>query len=197
MATFIHTADDYLAYLPTVQPLIVQGRGGRQIRVPCVHTIMCCRTLVTPNNYNPNGMPDSKKNDLEESIDLAGFAYPVAVDWDGDLGLFTVIDGFHRWLIAGYDYLGMEYIPIVPLNLTPEQRMMATWTFNKARGFHQVDLDAELIRKLIGQGVNEEEIVKRLGIDLDTLYRYKQVAGIIELFKNTPYSMSWEMKEVD
>lgn len=88
-------------------------------------------------------------------------------------------------------------MPIVPLDhLTPEQRIMATWMFNKARGFHQVDLDAEIIRMLINQGVEEDEIATKLGIDPETVFRYKQVTGIVELFKNAQYSMSWEMKEI-
>lgn len=193
---FIDTAEQYLAHAASVKPAYIPGKRGQQITVPCVNTIIVARHLVQANTYNPNAMPDEKKEALEESIKLAGFAYPVAAWWDNDLQLFVIVDGFHRWLITGYDYLGMEYLPIVPLDLTPEQRMMATWAFNKARGFHQVDLDAELIRRLIEQGVEEDEIATKLGIDLETVFRYKQVTGIVELFKNAQYSMSWEMKEV-
>lgn len=193
---FVETAEQYLAHAATIEPVFVAGKRGQQIAVPCVNTIIVSRTLLQANTYNPNSMPDEKRDSLEESIKLAGFAYPVSVWWDNDQQLFVIVDGFHRWLITGYDYLGMEYIPVVPLDLTAEQRMMATWTFNKARGFHQVDLDAELIRRLIEQGIEEDEIAKRLGIDLETVYRYKQVTGIVDLFKNAQYSMSWEVREV-
>jgi len=75
--------------------------------------------------------------------------------------------------------------------------MAATWQFNKARGVHQVDLDADLIRALLQQGLGEDEVAEKLGIDLDTVLRYKQVTGIAELFKGAQYSMAWEMTEVD
>lgn len=196
MVTFIDTPEQYEEYIKSIEPLYVQGKRKQKIVVPCVHTIMVARHLVTGNTYNPNSMPDEKREALEESIKLAGFAYPIASWWDPEQRLFVIIDGFHRNLIAGYEYLGMEHVPVVPLMLTPEQRMMATWTFNKARGFHAVDLDAELIRSLIEQGVDEDEIAQKLSIDIETVYRYKQVTGIIALFQNAQYSMSWEMKEV-
>lgn len=62
---------------------------------------------------------------------------------------------------------------------------------------HQVDLDADVIRGLIGQGVSEEGIAVHLGLDLETIHRYKQLTGIADLFKNAQYSMSWSIVEVD
>jgi len=87
-------------------------------------------------------------------------------------------------------------VPVAVLEHDAAQRMLATWQFNKARGSHEVDLDADLIRALIEQGMAEDEIANHLGIDLDTVHRYKQVTGIAELFKNADYSMSWEVMEV-
>lgn len=58
--------------------------------------------------------------------------------------------------------------------------MLATVLFNKARGFHQVDLDADVIRALIEQGLTEDEIAEKLQIDLETVLRYKQLTGIAE-----------------
>jgi ParB-like chromosome segregation protein Spo0J len=195
---FIETAEQYLTYRDTVKDVFVKGKRGAEIRVPCANTIIVNRDLIKANTYNPNGMPDHKKQDLMESIQMSGFSFPVAAWWDNDQGLFVIVDGFHRWLVSGYDGLGMSHVPVAPLDhLTPSERMMATWLFNKARGFHQVDLDAELIRSLIEQGVDEDEIAKTLGVDLETVHRYKQVTGIADLFKNTNYSMPWEMKEVD
>jgi ParB-like chromosome segregation protein Spo0J len=108
----------------------------------------------------------------------------------------VVVDGFHRYMVSGSDWLGMDYVPVAVLAHNATQRMVATWQFNKARGAHEVDLDADLIRALIQQGMDEAEIAQHLGIDLDTVYRYKQITGISELFKGTQYSMSWSMEEV-
>ena len=83
------------------------------------------------------------------------------------------------------------------LDLDISQRMVATIMFNKARGMHSVDLDAEVIRKLIEGGMSEEDVASKLEIELDTVHRYKQLTGIINLFNKTPYSTSWEMQESD
>jgi ParB-like chromosome segregation protein Spo0J len=91
----------------------------------------------------------------------------------------------------------MSHVPLAVLDHDAKQRMIATWQFNKARGSHEVDLDADLIRALIQQGMAEDEIAQHLGIDLDTVHRYKQLTGIAELFQNAQYSMAWEMAEVN
>lgn len=197
MPSFIETAEQWREHAAKMNTVVLKGRRGREIKMPCLDTLMVRRELVQANTYNPNSMPDQKRDDLIESIILAGFAYGIASWWDDDLEKFVVVDGFHRWLVSGFDALGLEYVPVTPLQLTPTERMMATWLFNKARGFHQVDLDAELIRALIEQGMDEEAIASHLGIDLDTVHRYKQVTGIAELFKGAQYSMAWEMMEVE
>lgn len=194
---FIETAEQYKSVQQARKDIFLTGKRGQKILVPCMNTVVILRDLVAANNYNPNKMPDQKKEDLIESIKLSGFAYPVAGWWDDDLMKFVVVDGFHRYLVAGYDYLGLSHIPIVPLDhLTFAQRMLATWLFNKARGFHEVDRDADLIRSLIEQGMEEDDIGGILGLDLDTIYRYKQLTGIAALFQNANWSMSWNMIEV-
>lgn len=56
---------------------------------------------------------------------------------------------------------------------------------------------AEVIRKLIEQGLSEEDVATRLGIDLETVHRYKQLTGVAALFAKSDYSMAWEMTEDD
>jgi len=193
---FIETAEQYEAHRQARQTVSLTNRFGDEILFTCMNTVIVARGMIQPNNYNPNSMPDQKKEDLQESIKLAGLAYGVSAWWDEDLGKFVIVDGFHRFLIMGYDFLGLSHVPIVPLDhLTAAQRLMATWLFNKARGFHQVDLDAELIRMLADQGMTDEEITM-LGIDEDTIHRYKQLTGIAELFKGAQYSMAWHMEEI-
>jgi len=174
-----------------------EGRRKVKILIPCANTLIVNRMLVQANNYNPNSVPDSKMTLLKQSIIDNGFAFPIVTVFDHELEKFVVVDGFHRYLISGEKWLGMQYIPIVVLEHDISQRMAATWQFNKARGFHQVDMDADLIKSLIQQGMSEENICTHLGVDLDTVHRYKQVAGISELFKNVNYSTSWEMQEDD
>jgi ParB-like chromosome segregation protein Spo0J len=84
-------------------------------------------------------------------------------------------------------------VPVVVLPHTMAARLAATWQFNKARGSHSVDLDAELIRALLEQGLTDDEVSTRLGVDLDTVHRYKQVTGIAALFARSSYSLAWRM----
>jgi ParB-like chromosome segregation protein Spo0J len=193
----IETIEQYLALKATLAPVAVSIGRGAEILIPCANTLVVRRELVLANTYNPNSVSDDKMELLRQSIVDNGFCFPIVTIYDPDLEKFVIIDGFHRYWISGPEWLDMAYVPVVVLDHDTSQRMAATWQFNKARGVHQVDLDADLIRALIEQGVDEDEISTRLGIDLDTVFRYKQVTGIAELFKNTSYSMSWEMVEVD
>lgn len=194
---FIETAMQWREHRQHLKPVYVAGKRKRQILIPCANTVLVSRGLVQANTYNPNHVSDDKMELLRQSIIDNGFAFPIVVIWDEDSGLFVVVDGFHRYLVSGPKWLGMDYVPVAVLTHNAAQRMVATWQFNKARGAHEVDLDADLIRALIQQGMDEEEIVEHLGIDLDTVHRYKQLTGIADLFQNAQYSMAWEIMEVD
>lgn len=193
---FIETVEQYLAMRESIKPIVIQGKKHK-IEVPCANTLVVNRSLIEANTYNPNSVSDDKMELLSQSIIDNGFAFPVVTIYDPDLEKFVIIDGFHRFLIAGYDHLGLSHIPVVVLRHDIAKRMIATVQFNKARGVHQVDLDADVIRALINQGMTEDEIATHLGLDLETIHRYKQLTGIADLFKNAQYSMSWSVVEVD
>jgi ParB-like chromosome segregation protein Spo0J len=165
----------------------------RDIKIPCVNVKLISRDLVVANNYNPNSVPPEKLELLKQSIIDNGFCFPIVTIWDIDIEKYVIIDGFHRFLLCMPEYLDIIDVPIIVLDHDISKRMAATIQFNKARGVHQVDLDAEVIRSLIQQGLSEEEISVHLGMDIDTIHRYKQLTGIAELFKNTQYSMSWSV----
>jgi len=195
-AIYIDTMEDFHRVRETTEPVYITSKTRGKILVPCANTILVRTDLVLENLYNPNNVSPDKMGVLLESIVDNGFCFPVVVIWDDEQQRFVVIDGAHRRRIVGPEWLDCEYVPLVVLPHDMSKRLIATWQFNKARGVHQVDLDAELIRRLIEQGVGEEEIAAKLGVDLDTVHRYKQVTGVAELFKNAPYSMAWEMTEV-
>jgi ParB-like chromosome segregation protein Spo0J len=192
----IETVEQYLAYRRDVQAIYVTAKRGK-IEIPCANTLLVKRALVIANTYNPNHVAPDKMELLRQSIVDNGFAFPVVAIWDDEQELFVVVDGFHRYLVSGPDWLGLSHVPVAVLSHNAAQRMVATWQFNKARGAHEVDLDADLIRALIEQGLDEQEIVQHLGIDMDTVHRYKQLTGIAALFQNATYSMAWGMVEVD
>lgn len=168
-----------------------------KIAFPCLQTKLVPRDMVQANNYNPNHVSGDKMQLLKQSIIDNGFCFPIVTIWDADIEKYVIVDGFHRWTICQKQWLDIGQIPVVVLEHDITKRMTATVQFNKARGVHQVDLDAEIIRSLIQQGMNEEEISVHLGIDIETIHRYKQLTGIAEIFKTAEYSTSWEMEETE
>lgn len=190
----IDSADQYRKLKDKLQDESIQSKRGR-IPVPCMNTLLVRRDLVRANNYNPNSVPKDKMRLLRQSILDNGFCFPIVTIWDDADGRFVIIDGFHRYTMSDAEWLAMDYVPVVVLAHDVSKRMYATVQFNKARGVHQVDLDAEVIRSLIEQGNTEEEICEHLGIDLETVHRYKQLTGIADLFKNATWSPSWSVVE--
>lgn len=191
----IDTPEDFQRFREGMRPVFLTSKSRGKVAVPCMNTVLVRTDLVAANTYNPNSVSADKMRLLEQSILDNGFCFPVVAIWDDDTQRFVVIDGFHRTTIGGPAWLDFDYIPVVVLSHDMKQRMAATVQFNKARGVHQVDLDAEVIRALIEQGMSEEEIAVHLGIDQETIHRYKQVTGIAALFERAEWSMSWTMAE--
>lgn len=195
MTTYINTVEEFKNLQASFQPAFITSKKYGKIPVPCANTILVARDLIVANNYNPNFVSKDKMKLLKQSIRDNGFCFPIVTIWDDAEEKFIIIDGFHRDTMADQDWLDLDYIPLVLLPHDITKRMYATVQFNKARGVHQVDLDAEVIRALIQQGKNEEEISIHLGIDFETIHRYKQLTGIADLFKNADYSMPWTTME--
>lgn len=191
----IDTIEQFFEAKNKIEPVYINSKTHGKILVPCANTLLVSTKLITANLYNPNSVSGDKMELLKQSILDNGFCFPIVAIWSNDQQKFVIIDGFHRETIGGPDWLDFDYVPVAVLDHDITKRMAATIQFNKARGVHQVDLDAEVIRALIEQGLSEEEIAQRLGIDIETVHRYKQITGVAELFKNTDYSMSWEIVE--
>jgi ParB-like chromosome segregation protein Spo0J len=164
-----------------------------KITFPCLDVKMVPYEQVVANNYNPNAVPRDKMLLLQQSIIDNGFCFPIVTIWDSESEKYVIIDGFHRYTVLGW--LEQIEIPIIVLEHDISKRMTATVQFNKSRGVHQIDLDSEIIRLLIQQGMSEDDICDHLKIDPETVHRYKQLTGIADLFKNQVYSNSWEMEE--
>lgn len=186
----INTPDEFRAWRPNK---VTVAAGRTQIAVPCMDTLLVARALIRANTYNPNHVPKDKMRLLRQSILDNGFCFPIVTIWDNSGEVFVIVDGFHRSLIGGGDWLDMSHLPVVVTDHDITQRMYATAQFNKARGVHQVDRDADMIRSLADQGNADDEIAEHLGIDLDTVHRYKQLTGIADLFRKVNYSPSWEV----
>lgn len=165
------------------------------IALPLLEVKLVPIDMVQSNTYNPNHVSKQNMYLLEESIRNNGFCFAVVTIWDESLEKYIIVDGFHRYLIFR-DYLEAEELPIIELQHNAAQRMAATVQFNRARGVHQVELMGDLVKALVEQQVDDEEIAKQLGMELEEVFRLKQITGIAELFKHQLYSKAWEMQEV-
>lgn len=174
--------------------MIIESKKG-PIKLPCLDVKIVDIDTVQSNTYNPNAVADNNMKLLEESILANGFCFPVVTIYDTDIDKYIIIDGFHRYLIFR-DWLEAKQLPIVVLEHDISQRMAATVQFNRARGVHQVELMGDLVKALVEQGVADEDIAEKLGMEIEEVFRLKQITGIAELFKNQIYSKAWEMMEV-
>lgn len=175
--------------------MILNSKKG-DIELPCLNVELVPIEKVRANNYNPNNVAKNNMELLQQSIIDNGFCFPVVVIYDDTEDVYIVIDGFHRYTIMK-DWLKVDKLPVVVLKHDIKKRMAATIQFNRARGVHQVELMGDLVQALVNQGMDDTEISKHLGMELEEVHRLKQVTGIAELFKNQTYSKSWEMVEVD
>lgn len=165
------------------------------VSCPCFDVIMVDIDAVQANNYNPNSVSENNMKLLEQSIIDNGMCFPVVTIWSQDEEKYIIVDGFHRYSIFK-DYLHAKQLPIVVLQQDIKQRMAATVQFNRARGVHQVELMGDLVKGLVEQGMGEDDIAEHLGMQLEEVFRLKQITGVAELFKKQLYSQAWEMKDV-
>lgn len=100
---------------------------------------------LNPNSYNPNRQNDFDFDLLIRSITEDGFTQPVVA-----LKNNTIVDGEHRWRAA--IKLGIDKIPVVHVEMTPEQMRIATLRHNRARGSEDVGLSKEVMADLAKLG---------------------------------------------
>lgn len=132
------------------------------------------RDLVKPNDYNPNKVLEKNLKLLTESILSNGFCFPIVVRPD-----FTIIDGFHRWLVSGREplktLLGGK-IPVVIVKHESEAEDMAgTVTFNRARGTHLLEPMENIVKKLLDEGLTVDEISKKIGMSREEIFRLSKI----------------------
>lgn len=128
------------------------------------------RETLKPNNYNPNKVSKDNLQLLTQSILTNGWTLPLVVRPD-----YTIIDGFHRWTVAGEEPLRTKLdgkVPIVIVAHTEEaEDMYGTVTHNRARGTHLLEPMKAIVKKLIDDGKPVNEISKQLGMKPEEVFR--------------------------
>lgn len=132
------------------------------------------RDRVKPNSYNPNMVQEKNLKLLMQSILTNGFCFPIVVRPD-----FTIIDGYHRWLISGREPLKTmlgNKIPIVIVAHNDEsQDMYGTVTFNRARGTHLLAPMENIVKTLLDKGKSIDEISKEIGMSREEIFRLSNI----------------------
>lgn len=141
------------------------------------------RNKIKPNDYNPNKVSRQNLELLTQSIFTNGWTLPIVVRPDG-----TIIDGFHRWTVAGPDW---KYVPpseeddrrtlyerlegkvlvVIVDHKDKAKNIYGTVTHNRARGTHLLEPMKKIVKELMDEGKTVEEIGKQLGMRPEEIFR--------------------------
>lgn len=128
------------------------------------------RKLLKPNDYNPNKVSKENLRLLAQSIITNGWTLPIVVRPD-----YTIIDGFHRWTVAGQEPLLSELDGKVPIVIVTHENesgnIYGTVTHNRARGTHLLEPMKAIVRRLMDEGKSVDEIGKQLGMKPEEIFR--------------------------
>ena len=162
-----------------------------EINFPCLDVKLVPVDKIVANDYNPNKVATPEMKLLKLSIQLDGVTMPIVTYYNNEEDLYIVVDGFHRYTILK-DHLKSKVVPVVIINKPLDERMGSTIRHNRARGTHQIRSMSDIVIDLTKEGWKEEDICKKLGMDLDEVIRLKQISGLKEAFSNHEFSKSWE-----
>ena len=128
----------------------IKGINDRKLRITYINPLD-----LMPNSYNPNSHETKTFDLLCKSIAIFGFTQPIVVDKN----TMEIIDGEHRWRASCV--LELELVPICLIDLTEEQKRLATIMHNEARGKHSVQAMDEINSYLSKKGVDLEKELLR------------------------------------
>ena len=137
---------------------------------PVTNVILVDRDQLRPNDYNPNKVLEDNLKLLEQSILTNGWTLPIVVrpDW-------TIIDGFHRWTVAGREPLRSMLGGKVPVVVVSHDNrsgdILGTVTHNRARGVHLLEPMQKIVKELLAEGKTVKELEKELGMKPEEVYR--------------------------
>lgn len=128
------------------------------------------RSLLKPNDYNPNKVSKDNLKLLTQSILTNGWTLPIVVRPD-----YTIIDGFHRWTVSGQEPLFSALGGKVPIVIVDHkdgaENIYGTVTHNRARGTHLLEPMKAIVKRLLDEGKSVSEIGKELGMKPEEIFR--------------------------
>jgi ParB-like chromosome segregation protein Spo0J len=128
------------------------------------------RNKLKANDYNPNRVSKENLSLLNQSILANGWTLPIVCLPD-----YTIIDGYHRWLVSGWESLSKKLGNRVPVVFVRHKdkagAVYGTVTHNRARGTHLLGPMKSIIKQLLSQGRSVREISKELGMRPEEIFR--------------------------
>lgn len=128
------------------------------------------RNKLKANDYNPNKVSEDNLQLLTQSILTNGWTLPIVVRPD-----YTIIDGFHRWTVAGREPLRTKLGNKVPVVIVKHEDksddIYGTITHNRARGTHLLEPMKAIVKRLMDEGKTVDEISKQLGMKPEEVFR--------------------------
>ena len=153
---------------------------------------------IEANDYNPNKVATKEMELLYISIKEDGYTMPIVCYYDKENDKYILVDGFHRYRVIKehkdiYEREG-GCLPVSVIEKDINDRMASTIRHNRARGKHEVELQANLV-SMLKEGWSEEKIMKELGMTLEEVQRLLGLVGIFSEIKGVPYSIERQIIE--
>lgn len=171
-----------------------------KFKSPVYNVIAVPLDKIIANNYNPNHVAKREMQLLYQSIKEDGYTMPIVCFYDKENDKYIIVDGFHRYTIMlKYKNIFERENGMIPVSVIEKDinnRMASTIRHNRARGKHEVELQAALVG-MLKSGWDELKIMKELGMTLDEVQRLMGVRGIASEIQGIPYSIERQIKEVE
>lgn len=157
------------------------------------------RSRLKANDYNPNKVSEENLKLLKQSILTNGWTLPIVARPD-----YTIIDGFHRWIVSGEEpllsMLGGK-VPVVTVKHDDaSEDVYGTVTHNRARGTHLLEPMKAIVKQLMAEGKSVAEIGKQLGMKPEEVFRLSDFSreDFLKMMQNgkTEYSKAVIYKKV-
>lgn len=153
---------------------------------------------IEANDYNPNSVARREMQLLYHSIKQDGYTMPIVCYYDEEIDKYIIVDGFHRYTVMKLhkDIYEREegHLPVSVIDKDISNRMASTIRHNRARGKHDVQLQANIVQ-MLKTGWKEEQIMNELGMTLEEVQRLLGILGIASEIEGVPYSIEKQIVE--
>lgn len=149
------------------------------------------RSALTPNAYNPNCVFTAERTLLKQSIINSGWTMPIITTNE-----LMIVDGYHRFLIAGDEDIAALTNGLVPITMLPELEsamvVAATIAHNRARGTDGVMKLAKVVGIIKGElGKDDAWIEQHMGMCADEIERLNDNAPSPESKGGVDFNSGW------